>query len=163
MIFIDVSFVNNRDTSFQINYVVCLADATNMTNILHWSSFKCKKVIRNVLAAKLYAMIYDFDVRSVLKITFTKMFQIIICLILIIDFKSLYDCLIRLDTIVKKRLMINVIILKQSYERREIIEIKWINDENNLANLMIKTKAFLTLKKMIDINQIKLDSEKWVE
>ncbi len=48
----------------------------------------------------------------------------LISLILIIDFKSLYDCLIRLRTIVKKRLMMNVMILRQSYERREIIEVK---------------------------------------
>jgi hypothetical protein len=67
MIFIDSSFVNNSDLFSQIDYVICLADATH-ANILHWSSIKCKKIIRNVLAAELVAMIHDFDVKSVLNI-----------------------------------------------------------------------------------------------
>jgi hypothetical protein len=79
---------------------------------------------RSVLAAELYAMIHDFDVDSVLKATLTKMLDVSILLILITDFKSLYDCLIRLDTTVEKRLMIDVMTLRQSYERREITEVK---------------------------------------
>ncbi len=82
-------------------------------------------MIRSVFVAKLYAMTHEFDVDSVLKSILTKMLDLeLISLILIIDFKSLYDCLIRLRTIVKKRLMMNVMTLKQSYERREIIEVK---------------------------------------
>jgi hypothetical protein len=82
-------------------------------------------MIRNVLAAELYAMTHDFDVDSVLKSTLTKMLDLgLISLILVIDFKSLYDCLIRLEITVEKRLMIDVMILRQSYERREIIEMK---------------------------------------
>ncbi len=69
-------------------------------------------------------MIHDFDVDSVLKATLTKMFDVLIFLILVTDSKSLYDCLIRLSIIVKKRLMIDVMTLRQSYERREIIEVK---------------------------------------
>jgi hypothetical protein len=69
-------------------------------------------------------MIHDFDVDSVLKAILIKMLDTFISLILVIDSKSLYDCLVRLDIIVKKRLMMNVMTLRQSYERREIIEIK---------------------------------------
>ncbi len=69
-------------------------------------------------------MIHDFDVDSVLKAILTKMFDVLISLILVTDFESLYDCLIRLRTIVEKRLMIDVMTLRQSYERREIIEVK---------------------------------------
>ncbi len=76
------------------------------------------------MTAELFAMIHEFDVDSVLKAILTKMLDILISLILVIDSKSLYDCLVRLDIIVKKRLMMNVMILRQSYERREITEIK---------------------------------------
>jgi hypothetical protein len=80
-------------------------------------------VIRSVLAAELFAMIHDFDVESVLKSILIKMLVIDISLILITDSKFLYDCLIRLNIIVEKRLMIDVMILRQFYERREITEI----------------------------------------
>ncbi len=79
---------------------------------------------RSVVVAELHAMIHDFDVDSVLKAILTKMLDALMLLILITDFKSLYDCLIQLDITVKKRLMINVMTLRQSYERREITEIK---------------------------------------
>ncbi len=76
------------------------------------------------MTIEFFAMIHDFDVDSILKAILTKMFNILISLILVIDSKSLYDCLVRLEITVEKRLMMNVMILKQSYERREIIEIK---------------------------------------
>jgi hypothetical protein len=80
-------------------------------------------VIRSVLAAELFAMIHDFDVDSVLKSILIKMLDnTLISLILITDSKFLYDCLIRLSIIVEKRLMIDVMILRQFYERREITE-----------------------------------------
>jgi hypothetical protein len=140
IIFIDSFFANNRDLSSQIDYVICLADDTH-ANILHWSSIKCKRVIRSVLTVELFAMIYDFDVDSVLKSTLIKMLDnALISLILITDSKSLYDCLIRLSITIEKRLMINVMILRQFYERREITRVIWIHDINNSVNSIIKTK-----------------------
>ncbi len=123
MIFSDSFFANNRDLFSQIDYVIFLTDLINTTNILHWFSIKCKRITRSVLTIELYAMIHDFDVDSILKAILIKMLdnKISIFLILTIDSKSLYNCLVRLDIIVKKRLMMNVMILKQSYERRELL------------------------------------------
>lgn len=39
------------------------------------------------------------------------------------DLKSLYICLVKLDTTQEKRLMVNKMCLQESYERQEIIEI----------------------------------------
>jgi hypothetical protein len=163
VIFIDVFFVNNKDFSSQIEYIICLVDAINIVNILHWSFIKCKRVIRSVLVVELYAIIDDFDVHSVLKAILRKMFNVLILLILVTDSKCLYDCLIRLSITVEKRLMIDVMTLRQSYERREIIKSKWISDDDNSANSMIKIKSFTTLKIVIDINRVRLNSMKWVE
>jgi hypothetical protein len=77
---------------------------------------------RSVLTAELFAMIHDFDVDSILKSILIKMLAIDIFLILITDSKSLYDCLIRLSITIEKRLMIDVMTLRQFYERREITE-----------------------------------------
>ncbi len=156
VIFIDSSFVNNSDLFSQIDYVICLADATH-ANILHWSSIKCKRVIRSVLAAELFAMIHDFDVKSILKSILIKMLVIDILLTLITDSKFLYDCLIRLSITIEKRLMIDVMTLRQFYERRKITEMIWIHEINNLVDFIIKTKLSSALKTMIDINQINMN------
>ncbi len=40
------------------------------------------------------------------------------------DSYSLYECLVKLRTTKEKRLIINIIALRQSYERRELYEIR---------------------------------------
>jgi hypothetical protein len=71
--------------------------------------------------------------------------------------------LIRLSITIEKRLMIDVMILRQFYEWREITEMIWIHEINNLVDFMIKTKFSSTLKTMIDINKIDLNTTEWVK
>jgi hypothetical protein len=59
--------------------------------------------------------------------------------------------------------MIDVMTLRQFYERKEITEMIWIHDINNSVDSMIKIKSSTVLKTMIDINQINLDIIEWVE
>jgi hypothetical protein len=40
------------------------------------------------------------------------------------DLFSLYECIVKLGTTKEKRLMINIIAIRQSYERRELSEIR---------------------------------------
>ena len=80
---------------------------------------------RTILASELYAMTHDFNIKAVIKSTVKKVLKIpVIFMILCINFKSLYDCLIRLRTTVKKQFMINVMCLRETYEKREITKIK---------------------------------------
>ncbi len=69
-------------------------------------------------------MINDFDVEAIIKSIIERMLHIFLSLILLTNFKSLFDCLIKLDTIAEKRLMIDLMCLRQLYERREIVEIR---------------------------------------
>ena len=81
-------------------------------------------MIQSVLVFKLYELIHEFDFEAILKTTIKKILRFNISLIVCIDFRFLYQRLMKLKTIEKKRLMIDVINLRQSYERREITEIK---------------------------------------
>ena len=157
VVFTDSSFANNRDLSSQIGYIVCLADSTS-ANTIHWSSVKCKRVTRSVLAAELYGVAHGFDIGAVIKATLTKLLQRDVPLILCTDSKSLYNCLVKLGTTREKRLMIDVISLRQTYERREVTEIKWTHGCNNPADSMTKSKASTALKTVIDTNRINLDT-----
>ncbi len=156
IMFIDSSFANNWDLFSQIDYVVCLINSKHV-NIVHWSSIKCKRVTRSVLAAKLYAFAHDFDLEATLKATFFNILDRFVFLIFCIDAKSLCDCLIKFDITRKKRLMINVMSLRQLYKCRKIIEIKWIHDINNSIDFMIKSKTFSILKTLIDFNTINMN------
>jgi hypothetical protein len=118
-----------------------------------------------VLTAELYAMINDFDVEIVIKSIIEHILKLknSLSLILFTDSKSLFDCLVKLETTSEKRLMIDLMCLKQSYERREIAEIRWIDENINLADAMTKSKFCNALIKLIDINIIELKITEWVE
>ncbi len=114
--FTDASFANNRDFSSQIGYVLVLADGKGKANILHWSSIKCKIVTRSILASELYRMTHGFDIGASIKSTIDRVLGINLPLVLCTDSKSLYDCLVKLGTTAEKRLMIDVMCLRQAYE-----------------------------------------------
>ena len=124
IVFIDASFANNRDLSSQIGYVLVLVDGTGYTNIIYWSSTKYKRVTRSVLASELYSIAYGFDMGTLVKSIIDRVLEMELLLVVCTDSKSLYECLVKLGTTREKRLMIDVMCLRQAYERREIAEVK---------------------------------------
>jgi hypothetical protein len=146
-----------------MGYVIVLTDATKKANVIHWSSVKCKRVTRSVLASELYGIAHGFDIGTAIKSTIGKILQINLPLILCTDSKSLYDCLVRLGTTQEKRLMIDVMCLRQAYERRLITEVKWIDGEANPADAMTKGKPCPALTQLVDTNCIDIEAIGWVE
>ena len=69
-------------------------------------------------------MAYRFNIRAIIKLIVDKILNINLLLIMCTDLKSLYNCLVRLGTTQEKRLIINVMCLRQAYKRREITEVK---------------------------------------
>ncbi len=161
MIFIDASFANVNLHS-QIDYVICLIDDVK-ANIIHWFFTKCKKMTRSVPAAKLYAMTNEFDADSVIKSIIQRILNIFLSMILLTDSRSLYDCLVKLEITSEKRLMIDLMCLRQSYERRKITKIRWIDENINSIDAMTKINSCQTLTKLIDINIIDLRTTAWVK
>ncbi len=156
MIFVD-TFFPNVNLHLQIDYVICLIDDLNKANIIHWFSTKCKRVIRSVLTTKLYAMTHEFDADSVIKSIIQRILNIFfLSMILLTDSRSLYDCLVKLEITSKKRLMIDLMCLRQFYERRKITKIRWIDDESNSVDVMTKNNSCQTLSRLIDTNVIDL-------
>jgi hypothetical protein len=163
IVFTDSSFANNRDFTSQIGYIVTLADEDNNANIVHWSSTKCKRVTRSVLASELYAMSNGFDMAASIKATVELILDLTLPLTICTDSKSLYECLVKLGTTQEKRLMVDLMCLRQSYERRQIAEIKWIDGDSNPADAMTKSNACSALRELIDTNKINIKVTQWVE
>ncbi|EED20802.1 transposable element tc1 transposase, putative [Talaromyces stipitatus ATCC 10500] len=158
-----IASVSQPEASFDLSFVIVLADAANNANIVHWSSIKCKRVTRSVLASELYAMVHGFDSAASIKSTtmqllhLTKPLPLVICT----DSKSLYECLIKLGTTQEKCLMIDLMCLQQSYKRQEIAEIKWINGESNPADAITKSKPCRALQALIDTNKLNINVDGW--
>jgi hypothetical protein len=50
--------------------------------------------------------------------------------------------------------MINIVALRQSYERRQITEICWINGDDNPVDAPTKASLHCALERFIDSNQL---------
>jgi hypothetical protein len=69
----------------------------------------------------------------------------------------------KLGSTAEKRLMIDIMGLRQSYERREIDEVRWIDGDCNPADAMTKEKPGRALRQLIDTNTLDLTTKGWVE
>jgi hypothetical protein len=99
-------------------------------------------------------MAHGFDMGGSVKTTIDRTLEMEVPLVVCTDSKSLYECLVKLGTTREKRLMIDVMCLRQAYERREIAEVKWIKGESNPADSMTKSKPTNALKHLLDTNTI---------
>ena len=175
-VFVDGSFANNKDMSSQIGYIIVLGNEEPTTrdnevrirgNIIHWSSTKCKRVTRSVLASEIYGMVQGFDVGYVIHHTVNTILERLSLpkapLVLCTDSFSLYQCLVRMGSTNEKRLMIDLMALRQSYENREIDDIRWIHGTSNPADAMTKASPNETMRTLVEGNQIDLRLEGWVK
>ena len=78
--------------------MIVLIDNIGKANIIYKLLTKYKRVIKSVLAIKLYRMAHSFNITAAIKSTIDKMLSIIILLILYTDLKSLFNYLVRLNT-----------------------------------------------------------------
>jgi len=175
-IFTDGSFANNKDLSSQLGFLIVLANEHRTGeghnfeikgNIVHWNSVKCKRVTRSVLASELYGMVGGFDNAIALRTTLLQIvrnFQLPpIPVVVCTDSKSLYDCLVKLGTTNEKRLMIDIMSLRESYENREITEIRWINGKDNPADACTKKNPNVALENLVLKNQLYVKVEASVD
>ncbi|EED13594.1 hypothetical protein TSTA_098510 [Talaromyces stipitatus ATCC 10500] len=116
MIFTDGSFANNRDLTSQIGFLIAMV------------SSKCKRVTRSVLASEIYGLTtgfnYGITLASTIKMITDHLNLPTIPVVVCTDSYSLYECLVKLGTTKEKRLIIDLIALRQLYEKREIDEIR---------------------------------------
>jgi hypothetical protein len=171
---VDGSFANNQDLSSQIGFIIVLGNEEEKNgsfvlngNIVGYSSTKCKRVTRAVLASELYSMVAGTDMAISLSTTYAMIcsqlgidnFPVVACT----DSFSLYECLVKLGTTKEKRLMIDIMALRQSYERRELAEIRWIEGDSNPADAMTKSKPNKCLEQLVSHNQLDIKVKGWVD
>jgi hypothetical protein len=85
-------------------------------------------VTRSVLASEIYGIVKGVNIAIAIGTTIimiTNQLKLLkLPTIVCTDLYSLYNCLVKLRTTTKKRLIIDIIALRQSYERRELMEIR---------------------------------------
>ena len=169
-VFVDGSFVNNKDLSSQIGYIIILVNEILgkdefiiKGNLIYWSLTKSKRVTRSVLASKIYGMVAGADITFIVATTIKIITEQLrlpeIPMVVLTDSYSLYECIVKLGTTKEKRLIINIMALRQMYERRELDEVRWINGNNNPADAITKGNLNKSLKLFLNTNKLTIHVE----
>ena len=148
--FADSSFSNNQDLSSQLGIIVVLTDATGTANVLHYNSYKSKRVVRSVLGGETYAFADVFDVAYSIRHDLRKILQKDVKLTLLTDSMSLFKVIINSSVTTEKRLMIDISAVREAYERSDIDFIGWISSKNNIANGLTKLGVCATLVEFLE-------------
>ena len=122
-VFINGSFINNKNLSSQISFVLVIGTETEksakfiiISNIVYISFIKCKKVTRAVLVLKLYTIITSINilisVSIIINIIINKLSIPHFLIIIYTDSLFFYEYIIKLNITKKKRLIIDIIIIR---------------------------------------------------
>jgi hypothetical protein len=81
-----------------------------------------------MLASEVYAMAYGVNIAIAIGITITKIANRLnvakVLIIVCTNFLFFYECLIKLGTIKEKRLMIDIMAMRQIYEHQKIYDVR---------------------------------------
>ena len=121
---------------------------------------KSKRVTKSVLASEIYKIVLRTDISFAISFTLKIIKEQLelpdIPTIVCTDSFLLYECLVKLGTTKEKRLMIDIMAIRQSYERRELFEIRWINGLDNPADAMTKATPNKALENFVTTNKIRV-------
>jgi hypothetical protein len=128
---------------------------------------KCKHVTHSVLASKIYNIVnsvnISFTINATVNIIIKQISLSSIPLVVYTDLYLLYECIVKLETTHEKRLIIDIIVLRKMYERRKLVDIRWISSNLNPADTITKASPNRTMQQLIDNNQLTVSVEEWIQ
>ncbi len=116
----DAGFATNSDLTSQIAMLVLLMDNFGNANIIHYASWKIRRVVRSTLAAEVYVVSACHDYCLALAFDLSTMLERQIPVYLMTDAKSIFDTITKLSGVTEKRLMIDIVAVRQPYSSGEI-------------------------------------------
>lgn len=126
------------------------------------NSCKAHREQRSVFEAELYSFADGFDFAFSLQHDLRTILKRYVAIKLYTESKSLFDMLITAGYTSEKRLMIDLISLRDAYERGEISDQAWIRFKFNPADAMNKLSNSDVLEKILEHNVIEHPVEQWV-
>ena len=138
----DASFANLPDGGSQGGFVIFLSDCDGNKCPLSWQSRRLRRVVKSTLAAETLALVEGAEAAVYLK---TIIEEIVGCDKLkvqcYVDNKSLVEALKSSTSVDDRRLRIDVALLKDMMQRREVDNISWVSTSEQLADCLTKKGA----------------------
>jgi hypothetical protein len=162
-VYSDASYANNADGSSQLGYIIFLADGNGACQPMFWSSHKSRRVTRSVLGSETMALADAFDMAHALKHDMEMIIKQKVPIVILTDSLSLFDVITRASITAEKRLMIDLCVVKQAYERSEVGTIGFVRTEHNPADVLAKIARCAILERIIITANLHHPVEQWIE
>lgn len=121
----DESLAGNSDLSSQMGGLICLREGLENFHPLGWFSEKCTIVVSSILAGEIIAFVTVYDLAFTIRNTLYELLGYELLLFLFTNSYSLFSTITEFQTIRKKRLSIDLAVLRQAYQRKEVTKF-WI-------------------------------------
>lgn len=161
-VYADASFAGNDDLSSQLGFIIRLCDSSHRAHVLECSSKKSKRIVRSVLEGEIYAFAEGFDRAFVLRHDLQTIFRRNISLHMFTDSLQMFDVVTKGSHTTEKRLTIDIVSARQSYNREEISQVGLVASENNIADGLTKEKPNDALNKLLDSGFDLNPVRKWI-
>ena len=139
----DASFANLKDGGSQGGYIIFLLGSNNKYMPIAWQSKRIRRVVKSTLAAETLAMVDMAEACIFYRKLLLELLQLgdntdnikITCKT---DNSCLYDAVHSTTQILDKRLRIEMAILREMIDRKEISKIYWIPTDAQIADSLTK-------------------------
>ena len=140
--FSDASFANLPDSGSQAGMVIFIGDDAGRRCPIFWHSRRIKRVVKSTLAAETMALLEGAEAAVYLAKVLSEISGCgelqITCFV---DSKSLVDALYSCKNVDDRRLRIDMAVLRDMLEKREIAKVSWIEKSCQLADCLTKKGA----------------------
>ena len=139
----DASFGNLPGGGSQGGYIILLSDSDGNRCPMSWRSHKVRRVVRSTLAAETLALLDAAEAGVYLAGLITELVclqtpPLVRCFV---DNKSLVDNLYSTKLVEDKQLRINIAVIKDMIERKDLSEVCWVQSARQIANALTKRGA----------------------
>lgn len=94
-----------------------MADKSLCANIVHYSSSRCHRVSRSVMAVAVHALVQAVDMAMIVRDSLCKLLHRIVEMVAYINSSSLFNGFIKNSLTAERRFQIDVLTLKRTYEK----------------------------------------------
>eukprot|EP00737_Agarophyton_chilense_P004282 gb/GEZJ01005307.1/.p2 GENE.gb/GEZJ01005307.1/~~gb/GEZJ01005307.1/.p2 ORF type:complete len:145 (+),score=18.34 gb/GEZJ01005307.1/:960-1394(+) len=137
-------------------------DDTGLHNIIHYSSYKSRRLVRSTMGAELYAFCDAFDNAYLLKRELQSMLNENVPLNMLTDSDSVFKSIMKGTKSTEKRLMLDIMAARDAYHNMEISKIGWILDTDNPADGLTKNKPCSRLEQLLDTGYCPIPVKQWI-
>jgi hypothetical protein len=153
-VYTDASYANNFDGSSQLGYIIFLADANGKCQPIAWSSHKSRRVTRSVLGSETMAFADGFDAAYSLKHDLQTILKRSVDILMYTDSLSLFDVITKLSTTAEKRLMIDLVVVREAYDCMEIAQLAFLRTNWNPTDALLKVSLNTCLETILTTGTI---------